>query len=41
MKRIISLILGLVMMMSSFSMTALAANDDVKPQVKADVVEDA
>lgn len=41
MKRILSLILGLVIAMSSLSMTALAANDDVKPQVKADVVEDA
>ena len=41
MKRILSLILGLVIAMSSLSMTAFAANDDVKPQVKADVVEDA
>lgn len=41
MKRILSLILGLVIAMSSLSMTAFAANDDVKPQVKADTVEDA
>ena len=41
MKRILSLILGLVMMMSSFYITALAENDDVQPQVQTDAAQDA
>lgn len=41
MKRILSLILGLVMMMSAFSITTFAENDDSQPQVKAEAAQDA
>lgn len=41
MKRILSLVLGLVVIMSSFSMTAFSANEDTTSQVKPDAAKDA
>ena len=41
MKRILSLILGLVMMMSASCITTFAEDDNSQPQVKADAAQDA